>query len=232
MSLWEVPCFVINCKKDVERREITEKRMIEAGFSVDKIHFFEASDGYHLSPSTFTEENIFLEGKGEKGVALSHKRIWKKIVEEKIERALIFEDDVTFHPEFKEYAPKLWEMTPSNAGLMFLGHCCFHLGGNQGRDSRIGTFEGMPLALHSYAISYKAATWFLEHFGEVRENIDLHMRKLYYDNLVGKGWGSYCWWNGDKVSPLQHQTRFNVYFNGFCYQDHDILLSIHRDRNK
>lgn len=226
--MWNTPCFIINCEHDTERRDITDRRVREVGFT--NIEFFKASDGYILPQNVFTEESIFLDGLGERGVALSHKRLWKKIVEEDIERAIIFEDDITFHPEFKQEGSRLWNQIPKD-GMIYMGHCCMYLGNGDRREPKIGFVEGMPLAIHSYVITKKAAKWFLDHFGECRENIDIHMKNLYYSLSDQRDWTSYAWWNGYKTCPLQHQIRFNVYFNGFCYQDHNIKLSIHRDRN-
>lgn len=223
-----LPCFVISCENDKERREITEKRLREQNINFE---FFDASDGYVLPKEVFEAENIFHDHPGARGVALSHKRIWKKMIEEDINQALIFEDDVIFHEHFTYFANHLYSMTPQNS-VMFLGYCCFQLMENGHRISKPIICEHFPLALHAYIMTKEAAQWFLDNFGEMKENVDLHMRNLYYTKEKERAWKSYVWWNGAYLSPLQKSSRFNVFFNGLCYQDHDMKLSIHRDLNE
>lgn len=93
--------FVINRKKDVDRKNYIEKHFSEIG--IEDYSFFEAIEGTELSEEfvkkcrTLTSK-IMLRGRelriGEIGCALSHLSIYKKIVENSLTGALIFEDDV------------------------------------------------------------------------------------------------------------------------------------------
>lgn len=220
----ELPIFVISCEDDIERRELTQKRMIEQGLFFT---FFNAANGHLLPEEIFTNENIFLDSAGGRGCALSHKRLWKKMVDENIDCALIFEDDVVFSEHFSFFAQHMWEISPKDS-ILFLGHCCFQISNN-----KPSIHEGFPLTTHAYIIHKNVAKWFLTNFGECRENFDIHLKNLYYNKQLQESrfWYSYIWWNGIFKSKLQGPTKWNVLFSGFIYQDHDMQLSIHRNRN-
>lgn len=220
----ELPIFVISCQDDTERRHLVEKRLHEQNLNFT---FFDACNGHELAGEVFTVENIFLESAGGRGCALSHKMIWKKMVSENIDCAIIFEDDVLFSEHFGFFASHLWKESPKDS-LLFMGHCCYR---NQTMKPSI--HEGFPLTTHAYIIHLNVAKWLLENFGQCRDNFDIHLQKLYYDKTLAEKrfWYSYIWWNGIYTSQRQGPTKWNVYFSGFVYQDHDIKLSIHRDRN-
>jgi glycosyl transferase family 25 len=94
-----LPIWVINLKKDKRRlRFMTRQlRALKLDFSV-----VEALDGACLSPEDwgkYSKERALELSKreltpGELGCALSHARIWERIVREHIKEVLIFEDDV------------------------------------------------------------------------------------------------------------------------------------------
>jgi len=56
---------------------------------------------------------------GAMGCSISHLRIWKKMVNENIPMAMIFEDDCNFEPNFKEFIDSL--VLPSNFKIVFPG---------------------------------------------------------------------------------------------------------------
>lgn len=250
MDFKDIPAYVISCASDIERRQVTEKRFQEKGLPFT---FFDASDGYHLPKEVFEKEDIQHEHPGARGVALSHKRLWKKMVEENIPYMAIYEDDVIFHPQFNHFSEIMWQECLRKAGvkgekeegeeveeggkkdfIAFMGYCCFHLEkmntqrGRKTRDMKPQVSENFPMALHAYIISKPVAQWFLDNYGVVTENVDIHMQKLFYEKHAP--FLSFVWWNGLFMVEEQTSAKFNVYFNGFCYQDHEIQLSIHRDR--
>jgi GR25 family glycosyltransferase involved in LPS biosynthesis len=74
--------------------------------------WFDAVDGHSLPIEEFVKEGIEMKCRGSCGCALSHKRLWKKIVDEDIDRAIVFEDDVIFHEKFRKLMPFFWKQTP------------------------------------------------------------------------------------------------------------------------
>lgn len=92
--------FVINRKKDTERRQKMEAQAQKLGL---ELTFFEAVDGYALSADEVAR--VYQAGKrlriygrpmtqGEIGCFLSHRKIYEQIVAENLSEALILEDDV------------------------------------------------------------------------------------------------------------------------------------------
>ncbi|MBN1439009.1 MAG: glycosyltransferase family 25 protein [Anaerolineales bacterium] len=94
-----LPIWVLNLKKDAQRLEFMTKqlRALRLPFTV-----VEAVDGASLSPEDwrqYSKERALKFSKrelvpGEIGCALSHARMWERIVRENLPEALIFEDDV------------------------------------------------------------------------------------------------------------------------------------------
>ena len=96
----EIPIFVISLPNEHNRRSF-----IEASFAQKKIKFsfFDAYDGKKLPEAKIkeilSEKNILdsvgrFFSKGEIGCCLSHLGIYKKMIEENIDLAVIFEDDI------------------------------------------------------------------------------------------------------------------------------------------
>ncbi len=106
--------FVINLLRSVERRKhITEQ--------LEKLHLeyeiFNAVDGTELTDD-FLKNNVDIDAfmkrpgsiRGRKGIigcALSHKEIYKKIIQDGIQRALIIEDDIIFNKDIVPILNKL-----------------------------------------------------------------------------------------------------------------------------
>ena len=106
-------CFVINLKKDVERREHIAKEAQKLGLDFE---FFEASYGKDLAPEFLDQcrqnDELIFNLKGvvkvklaskltvnEIGCALSHLRVYQHIIDCNLDRALILEDDIYLNPE-------------------------------------------------------------------------------------------------------------------------------------
>ena len=225
INFYDVPCFVISCKGDDDRRRLTKKRL-----NMQKIRFqwFDAADGRNITDDEFAKEHIFVrseDGKihrGGSGCALSHKRIWQKIVDENIEQALVLEDDVVFHEKFKQLLPEFWNDTPHENSMVFLGYCCYW--GDMGQSNVVETF---PLTTHAYYMTKSVAQWFLDNFDDCNTNIDIHMQTLYYNKP--RDWKCYAWWEGKNRSPYHNETKLGVCFNGLILQDHDMKNSINRE---
>jgi len=221
MDFYSIPVFVITCERDKERQAITDKRLKEQHISFE---WFPASDASYISKEEFEKERIFIpyeEDKGSCGVALSHKRLWRKMVDEDIQEMIVFEDDVIFHERFKDLMPVFWKETPKENSMVFMGYCCFW----GDRSQKIIAY--MPLAIHAYYITKHVAKWFLENLGDVYEHIDIHMKKLH--NTKPRDWKCYLWWDGINRSPLNMETKLGVAFNGLIFQDHDLKNTITRE---
>ncbi len=93
--------FIVNLKKSFERRQKMEAQLDVLGLSAE---FIEAIDG-RLMPEdelkTVTADVNYAFLPGEIGCALSHQKIYKRMINENIDHALILEDDVILGNDFK-----------------------------------------------------------------------------------------------------------------------------------
>lgn len=96
--------FVVNLKRSFDRRKYMQDLLKDFPYPWE---FFEAVDGReikNLSEVYNETKAIHFYGKaltqGEVGCALSHLGIYKKMIDENIDKALIFEDDVIFEKNF------------------------------------------------------------------------------------------------------------------------------------
>lgn len=81
---------------------------------------YDLKDHYFVDPDPrltqiVRDKNIRVQmSKAETAVALSHLKVWRKIVDEKIPYALIFEDDISFEDDFAQKANKAWAELPES----------------------------------------------------------------------------------------------------------------------
>lgn len=123
--------FIINLPKSVDRREYMENLCLENGLEPTII---EAVDGKTLSQNLIStvcnqqkaKQNMGRELMlGEIGCALSHKKIYQKMVDEDIDIALVLEDDVRFEPLLNKVLSST-ELFPNTWELVLLGHYAGH----------------------------------------------------------------------------------------------------------
>lgn len=94
--------FIINLKHSLERREKMESQLLKLNIAHE---FIEAVDGRKMTEverNNVTRELNYAFLPGEVGCALSHQKIYKKIINENIEAALILEDDVILNSDLHD----------------------------------------------------------------------------------------------------------------------------------
>lgn len=132
-AVLDAPCFIINLDRRPDRWKLASKRCKEAGYTnivriraVDGRSEEELHAGWsaHGSPEFNPRDQEFIHTlKGKQGCALSMLNVWKRIIEEKIPIATVFEDDAEFHRDWAQLAPEYWEQTPKNPySVVFMGH--------------------------------------------------------------------------------------------------------------
>ncbi|KAJ3176800.1 hypothetical protein HDU85_006535 [Gaertneriomyces sp. JEL0708] len=80
---------------------------------------------------------------GELASAMSHLRIMQDVVDKRLERALVLEDDVIFERELPALWAPLSAVLPSDADLVYLGHC----------DNSPSTLIAAPIPSHTLNIA-------------------------------------------------------------------------------
>jgi hypothetical protein len=121
------PAFVIH-NKDLspERTGFFTKTIKDAGYK--KMIIFKA-----VNASDETERNTTLKmfsnpkfhfalSNGQIGCFLSHIKLYKHIIDNKIKISTIFEDDVFFHSKWNHLAPKYYDNTPKDFDIIFIGN--------------------------------------------------------------------------------------------------------------
>lgn len=105
--------FVINLDRDEERLKFAQEQAEKNGFSFERVAGVFAKE---MSASELKKDVNYLRftlrmgkrpGLGEIGCALSHIKIYRKMVEENIPYACILEDDIFILDHFKEQLEKL-----------------------------------------------------------------------------------------------------------------------------
>lgn len=134
--------YVISLKSSTDRKAFMKAQCERIGISPV---FIDAIDGKDLSQSKISQYCNQKKAKqlfsrelllGEIGCALSHKKVYKRIVDENIPYAVILEDDAVVKEEFHEVI-KLILNSDVNWELILLGH---HKNANKGLSSPLSVW--------------------------------------------------------------------------------------------
>jgi glycosyl transferase family 25 len=127
MPLKNIPIFVVNLARDIEKKEyiysLCKNEAIHCEF-IEAVYGRDLSNDY-LKTVYDKDQSIKNFGReltlGELGCALSHIAIYKKMIAEKIEVAIVFEDDITIESDFKNVIASINKL-PKNWDCVLLGH--------------------------------------------------------------------------------------------------------------
>jgi len=132
-----IPIFIVNLKKDIVKRESMEQQCRTLSLHC---RFINAVDGAIL------EEDLILQkyspikaqvhigrelSKGEIGCAFSHLSIYRQMIEENIDKAVVFEDDIKIQPVFLKILEQI-DILPKNWECILFG---YHRGGIDGKEA-------------------------------------------------------------------------------------------------
>lgn len=113
--------FVINLKRRPDR---LEKFFTRCPYPKDSIEVIQAFDGKSINDETKKERKLVHKFKaglpmGAVGCFISHLRIWKKMVNDNIPVAMIFEDDAQFNENFYDFMESM--EIPEKVNLLYFG---------------------------------------------------------------------------------------------------------------
>lgn len=158
------PAFVIHLEKETARKPFFMKSISEAGFqdirivpAINAYNKKEIEDALHLFKNPKIHTTV---SKGGIGCLLSHLKLLKYIIDEKMEIATIFEDDVFFHPHWNNLAPGYFQRTPKDFDILFIGNQideCLELKPLPNRITQCSNF-----CTHAYIITQKGAQKLLQ----------------------------------------------------------------------
>ena len=199
--------FVINLKKREDRKKHVQETYPKIPFM--DMEIIQACDGKEPKNNTkqmnqevinfielMTKNNNTLNGikYGELGCWVSHFSIWKKMISENIDRALILEDDLTeFHDNFESILKDLTTIESDKYHIIWLNflHCATKdptkLTPNvyYGKHANINSFYGT----YGYILSLNGAKFLLNYINNLYKNqticgIDTFMiQSLYKENI-------------------------------------------------
>ncbi len=145
--------YVINLKSDVKKKQHMENLFRKFNLQVE---FIDAIDGRKLnnkfisdvSSSVISIKEIGRNlSRGELGCLLSHKKIYKKIIDENIEMALVLEDDIYFDGYLLSILNNKDKFT-DNWELILLGH---HTGSSRKIDTK-ASFWNQKHIMHNFKL--------------------------------------------------------------------------------
>jgi GR25 family glycosyltransferase involved in LPS biosynthesis len=138
--------YCINLERSPERRESALQEFEREGLDVE---FFRATDGKVEAPN-----EIYIS-KSEWGCADSHIRVWRDMIENGYETALIFEDDISLVPNFTTELQKILEELPPDWDYVNIGST--HEVSIHFRRFSEHLMIGQALNTHAYLINIRCA---------------------------------------------------------------------------
>lgn len=162
----EAPAFVINLKRRPDRWLNVCKNIAEAGFkNIQRFEAIDCQDSEQCEkaytyigrpPRHPSFNNDFTLYPGTYGVFLSQTSLWKKMVDEDIPYACIFEDDVIFHSMWHDIAHQYFKQTPQEYDILFMGSQ-FEF------NAKYHVDKGAVFCLHAYIITKEGAKTLLDY---------------------------------------------------------------------
>jgi glycosyl transferase family 25 len=154
--------YVINLKRNPERWinvqsqfkkfNITNYIRKDAvdGSKIDIVKYLSPLAKYILSKGRILHREI--PSKGGIGCYLSHYEIWKEIIKNNLEYAIIMEDDIVISENPKKYLENL----PKDFDIAYLGYCDMYNVETKEYNKYWNISSGISLCTHAYVISKKA----------------------------------------------------------------------------
>ena len=175
------PIFVISLARAAERRADIRSRLDSAGVSYEIV---DAVDGAALDLTQFADrlrpDKYRIKfgrkfARGEIGCYLSHYNLWERIAAEKIESALILEDDAVWDADFFEVVARLpevrwqWELVLLSAGdSRPIDRVLCDISGGR----RLARHKRRAWTTAAYLVRRPAAEKLLDYCREIRAGID------------------------------------------------------------
>jgi GR25 family glycosyltransferase involved in LPS biosynthesis len=189
MRLKEITFFYINCKKD----QVKNERMISQwakccenyGDNIplirrDAVHYLDYSVGYYESEYVMPEIESKIAGQiSNIAVYKSHTNLWKYILDNRLQYALVFEDDVTIPDNFLVDLDKILGNIPENWDILFFGILRMMAQKTANLDfHRMLNKKGYNNGLHCYFVNLKSTKKLLQLITQVGavNQIDILLR--------------------------------------------------------
>lgn len=241
------PAFVIHLARS-HRESYFKENIKKAGYT--NVSVFEAVDGNEITSvnnALDLFQNLSIDKdirKGELGCLLSHLKVLKHIVDNHIQIATVFEDDICFHPEWNKLCNNYFDLTPNNYDVIFMGN---QLDSCRRIDIVTPIITTEPIfCTHAYMITLEGARkllntliqWDYTHFINWDYKsytgltaIDVMIKDIQYKSLHGIIQQPFIWysWNGTKYPcefNLLPVTEKNCRNTGLVFQNTELTSLI------
>ena len=226
-KFYSLPCFIVNIDRCKERYEFSYNNVKNAGFSdirrfkgVDaKVDNLDEAWAIHESPRFNKTDVNFNKMLGHQGCMLSHLHLWRHIIDNSLEYAIVFEDDVRFHCEWSNVAQLYIHHTPTDFDILYLGSQI-----EARTDVRIAK---VPVyCTHAYMISLAGAkklyNLILNEPSGVR-TIDIMLIEHMYKHFQNPTYLPFIWyaWNATMIPDIYKKNKPSIEKrnSGLVFQD-------------
>jgi len=189
--------FIVNLDTDKDRLENVSKQFSSIGMSLRKLSN-RREDDWRDAPAS-SKCRLYCD-RSTIGSYYGHYKLWKTMIDENIQSALIVEDDVTLDDDFTTKFQKYFEYVPSDWDMVFLGCTLMCKRNNTIYDqmtkltayrnsndnypineyiNKILSFAG----LHAYIINLKMAKRLIEASNEIDDNIEIQISRYLSRNM-------------------------------------------------
>ena len=205
------PAFVIHLESLKSRRDFFTRNIKEAGFTnmsifkgVDARINSEMEDSRQMFgyPLVSTEPS-----KGSIGCVFSHLKLLKHIIDNQIQIATVFEDDVHFHPQWKELSALYLSETPKDFDVVFIGN---GLDSCRNKQNPLKITTESCFCTHAYIVTLEGAkkllntilNWRYDTFNHPLHKVEglyiidvmiKHMQNLINSQVIERTFTWYCW---------------------------------------
>ena len=224
--------FIINLERNPDRYEYVTNQL--DNLSMNNYERWPGVDGSQISTIDLIKEgvnsHIAKNSKGMAGCAVSHIRLWKHILSEKLGWTLILEDDAHFHPQFMEIFSHYWNVVPTDAKVVYLGY-----GGDEikSQNKDIAVYSANVICMHAYMISWEGAQYLLRNLVPMVGTVDDTLSRYFRNNP-----GSYIF-NGNVsvrgIRPHDYRDEQKSNHGGIVYQNQNefksMIVDINNEKN-
>jgi glycosyl transferase, family 25 len=183
----DLPVFIINLDRSPERLSFIHEQAGQLGLQVER---FPAIDGKMSLPAWLAPQFASADRltSGEIGCYASHLSLYRKLLDDKIEAAVVLEDDAQLPDDFAKIvaeavkaAPKGWDIIHlcSNFGVRQIYHRLAPLPGTK---RHLVRHHRLPIRMTGYVISTRGCKRMLAISPRVRP-IDLELHRAYLHGL-------------------------------------------------
>ncbi len=223
MSLLEYPTYVINLDSKPDRLEYATTNLTQAGFT--DVRRFRA-----IEPSTMKDNTIdtvnFYAATPDTAVccSLSHLHVWKRILEEGHDKAVVCEDDLYFVDDWDTLHKEYYSETPDDYDFIYIGAGIGNVEESMGK-----ILTNHPtVCMHCYVITRA----FIEDFFS-REHHEVPILDVYmmYHFTSSSEFKMYTWINRTSNLNVKVEERYmkmshNMKFNGLALQNEEYYTSL------